>query len=249
MNSALKLLLDSYDRKTQLYPALLTLLPLLCASFALYPSEIQAAGSLVSIGMFCGFGSFLSSIGRTAGKQIEGDLYREWGGKPSTQLLRHSNKDLSSATRMRYHEWLQSLVPGIQMPTEDREKADSEHADDVYSSCGDWLRERTRNREAFPRVYRELVNYGFCRNLFELKSLGLSLALAGLVLGVLRIAKVLQIGSDAMATVSLALSAVMLAFWLFWVRRALVRITAFAYADALLASLQRIVEQTAATKE
>lgn len=247
MNSALKLLLDGYDRKARLYPTLLTLLPLLWGSFALYPAELQPAGSLVSIGMFCGLSFFLSSIGRTRGKQIEGALYTEWGGKPSTQLLRHSNKDLSATTRKRYHGWLQSLVPGIQMPTEDEEKTDSEHADDVYTSCGDWLRERTRDREAFPRVYRELVNYGFCRNLFGLKPFGLLLALAGVVLGMLRITAVLQIGSVAMATVSLALSAVMLLFWLFWVQRDWVRMTAFAYADALLASIQRIVEPTDST--
>lgn len=241
MNS-LKLLLDAYERKARFYPAMLALLPLFCASLALYPVELQTVGSATSIAVYCGVGFFLSSLARARGKAIEEKLYKKWGGQPTTQLLRHRYKDLSSTTRARYHTWLQSLIPAIQMPTEDDEKANPDRADDIYSGCTDWLRERTRDRENFPLVFKELTNYGYARNLLGLKSVGVTLALVGVSLGILRVTGRLPFGSLALAGMSIAVSSLMLLVWLLLVRSDWVKIPAFAYAQALLASLQAILE-------
>ncbi|MDL5047290.1 hypothetical protein QQ054_14825 [Oscillatoria amoena NRMC-F 0135] len=119
-----------------------------------------------------------------------------------------------------------------------------ERADDIYASCADWLRERTRDREKFPLVFKELTNYGYCRNLLGLKPIGLTLALLGISFGVLRFAGWVQVGSLPLTGMSCAVSLVMLLVWLMLVRPEWVRVPAFAYAAALLASLQTILETT-----
>ncbi|MBA4105113.1 MAG: hypothetical protein C0485_05090 [Pirellula sp.] len=105
-----------------------------------------------------------AQLGRDLGKQKEPELWLAWGGKPTTQLMRHRDRQLDAITKQRYHNKIAHLIP-ITIPTPDVEMAEPGIADDTYDSCVIWLISRTRSTSNYPLLFKENVNYGFRRNL------------------------------------------------------------------------------------
>ena len=106
-------------------------------------SGIQAVVGIVAA---AGFWALLAQLGRDGGKRKEPKLFNDWGGKPTTQLLRHRGTHLDTATKGRYREALSSLIAGINLPSAEAEAADWRSADDKYESCARFLREQTRDK-------------------------------------------------------------------------------------------------------
>ena len=52
-------------------------------------------------------------------------------------------------------------------------------AREAYEAAAAYLREQTRDRKAYPLVYEALCEYGFRRNLWGLKPIGLTFSLLG----------------------------------------------------------------------
>ena len=95
-----------------------------------------------------------------------------WGGKPTTQLLRHSGPAKTRVSREQWHKQI-SKIYGKTLPTESEERENPEGADNEYDAATRLLIEKTRDAKAYPFVYRDNVNYGFCRNLYALRRVGI----------------------------------------------------------------------------
>ena len=102
---------------------------------------------------------------------------------PSISSLAASPRRPCSATattpsttprRARWLKFLASKIGGNPL-TADEEKANPTAADAYYERCGNWLRENTRDHKRFNLIFEELVTYGYRRNLYGLKWLGLLL--------------------------------------------------------------------------
>jgi len=232
---------NSYVRRARLQPAMLVALPLALATLAISPNGIVGWGTVWSLFVFCGGTALMAQMARDLGKQKEPGLFQSWGGKPTTRLLRH--RDAPNASLLdRRHRKLQSLVPGIQIPSVADELAYPRAADDTYDSCTAFLLEKTRKKESFPLIFEENCNYGFRRNLWGMKPLGIATSLIGTV----AIAVALTIGyrnGGALSATTLAcgaLNLLLLLAWLIWFTPAWVRIAADAYAERLLASCESL---------
>lgn len=237
---------DPYDRQARLYPALLCLLPALALVAVLYQPNTSAFTSVVTIAVSCGGLFLMTNISREMGKRLEEKLYREWGGKPTTQLLRHRNGVLDSVTKRRYHTFLAAKI-GATFPDAEQEKIDPAKADEAYQSGAHWLLDRTRPNDGkkFNLLFRDNLAYGFRRNALGLKPFGLALAV-GSSLWVLIVERVLFPPAHRFiditafsrmpeaATASLIVSAGMIVVWLFFVTKASARSAAFTYAETLL---------------
>ena len=111
--------------------------------------------------------------------------------------------------------------------------------DPIKSAIG-WLIAQTRDAEKFPLIKEETINYGFCKNLYGLKSLGIctSSFLTILEVGILAAKYHLQFGyveySDliASAMVSFAFTIV----WIFFVTKEWVIDCGYRYARTLLSA-------------
>lgn len=243
-------LFDAYSRKARLYPALITLMPVGVAVLSLFPSLLQKEllGVLVGAAASIGLLFLLADIARTMGKRAEKHLLVEWDGWPTTRWLRHSDPNLPGPTKARYLEFLGRSVPGIRLPTAAAERRAAASADEVYRSAVDWLREQARQK-GYGLVEIENANFGFRRNLYGLKPIGIALASA---VAILAMALSLIKGSWAVGLpgsaafqaligagwelkVSLFFACVSLAGWLFVVDKAWVKASTDAYARALLA--------------
>lgn len=113
--------IDYYSLKARIYPSFIVLLPLLLLAiyyitdFEVYFHYLTA---FASVGLFS---YLLSQLGRDRGKLKEQELFKLWGGKPSTQILRHSSSVLDKHTKARFHKLLTERINNIVIPTEEEE--------------------------------------------------------------------------------------------------------------------------------
>jgi hypothetical protein len=232
---------DRYTLTARLSPAFLAGLPAaaLAASFGWQLSAVAAfvAGPLTAFG----FTMLLSELGRDLGKKKEPDLYREWGGKPSIALLRHRDSTLNVGTKARYHQFATSFA-GFCMPTAHQEENDPEYADITYGAFSDWLLEKTRDHSTFPLVFKELVSYGFRRNLLGMRPIGIAITALCLALQAgfagYHLAVGPQLGVAFFA--SLALNIALGLCWITVVDSGWVKRVADAYAIRLLAACDHL---------
>ena len=163
-------LFDDYNRQARVYPALLSLLPLLITTFAWFPDLLISnwSSTLVTLACSCGLLYLLATFARTYGKRVEVRLLKAWGGWPTTLWLRHSDANLPSVTKQRYHKTLVKNVPKLTLPSPAQERADPIAADMAYCSATDWLKERTRDKK-FTLVHKENAEYGFRRNMLGVR--------------------------------------------------------------------------------
>lgn len=233
--------IDAYDRAARLYPSLLCLLPVVAVAAGVYGTVLSLNSALVTLVTSFGGLFLLMSVSRDLGKRLEPGLYAAWGGKPTTQLLRHRDSTLDPVTKKRFHGFLEKHLD-VTFPTVEEEAADPLHADGVYQSGTQWLLGKTRDRSKFPFVFKENVNYGFRRNCLGLRPVGLLMALLAAawtlaVSGVLSAAgmSVTKIAAATIgAKVALVVALGMAFVWAFLITRGSVRRVAFAYADMLL---------------
>lgn len=177
---------------------------------------------------------FLSHQAADAGKRIEPNVWKSWGGPPTTRLLRHTNSEFNRETRLRVHSRLREL--GLCIPTDSEEATDIHHADLLYESAADELRRLTRNRKRFPLVFHANVEYGFRRNLLGLKKFGIAVAVISLSVNIWPIVEEwLTLGAPTGFPVATALvTSLILLGWIVGTNPDKLRISADRYARFLL---------------
>ena len=230
---------DRYTIQARLAPMFVTLLP---ASFAVavwIPTASAVWNYLGTVFISFPLTALLAQLGRELGRNKERQLFRLWGGTPTTRLLSHRLSTLNPLTLQRCHQKLASLLPDLSFPGPTEESANPAAANQVYDSCVHFLRERTRDAKQFPLVFAENINYGFRRNLWALKPFGIVSAIAGIIsCGVFVLKK--PEGNSSTGVVGLLVSLGLLVLWLFVFKQRWVCSVAYAYAERLLGVLDNI---------
>jgi hypothetical protein len=114
--------------------------------------------------------------GRTFGRRQQEELFRLWGGAPTTTLLRFRDADAPEKV-----EWLHREVEGAtgkRLPTREEEIHDPARADALYDATVARLREMRRDKRRYPLIFAENCSYGFRRNVFGLRKVGIGIAVA-----------------------------------------------------------------------
>lgn len=227
--------LDTYRVHAQLAPALIVLLPVVVGVIAWFPGAVDLGRVLIGAAITTGGMFFLAQVGRDAGKRKEAWLHSTWGGKPTTALLRHRDDTLDVSTRSRYHGFLSVCAQGATWPSPEVEGADPEAADSMYDSAVQWLIAQASDRRRFPLVFQENVNYGFRRNLWGLRPMGLAIAVGCLIANVTAAFAMYSSGNHVPVEglIGLLVTGLLVVPWLVIVKPDWVRVPAFAYARAL----------------
>lgn len=236
----------SYERATQLGPAMTVLAPVTILTLALIRtgSAEDLIRSGAGIAVAAGLHLIVMRTVRDRGAVVQQRLWRDWGGSPTVQRLRWSGQPAIAVERL--HRRVSSMT-SVALPGAEEEAADPADADDVYEDAVARMREMTRDHARFPRVYSELVQYGTARNLYGMRPAGLSIAVAVLVsVAVLAALTVLQILTVSWWSLGIAGAGALIlsAMWLLRITSAYVRPAADRYADALLGTAN---EPTATT--
>jgi hypothetical protein len=230
--------LDAYTRRARLQPALLAVLPVGIAVLAWFPKGFTEWGIFAGLLTSAGGTAFLARLARIRGKKLEPRLFELWGGKPTTVALRHRNSQ-NPVLLERRHTQLSRIANGIYVPRAADEKADQQSADAAYDACVTVLIEQTRERKRFPLLFEENCNYGFWRNLWGLRPLGITSSLLGtaaIAFLVYRSGLVLEFKTAVGGGIDLFF----LLGWLFLVNSHVVKMAAVSYSDRLLGACEEL---------
>jgi len=229
---------DEYSFKARVTPALIALLPVFIVVAAWLPDLYEFGKATAGLLVSCGAVAILSHFARECGKSIEEKLWCKWGGPPATMALHHKSTLIDSLRKSRFHQFLETRIPGWKAPTFELENKNPEDSFRVYDSAIKWLIERTRDRQKFPLVFAEGVNYGFRRNVLGLKPFGVLVSLVALTISVWFACEkfsVVGIGS-------IIIIASLLIWWIVVVSESWVRNAANEYAKKLLSSCDLLSE-------
>jgi len=225
-------------------PAFLVFLPIGLALAAWFPAQLFTGWrSAMTIAGYFGVLVLLSELGRDQGKKKEAELFKLWGGKPTTRMLRHRHTSLDAVTLARYHSVISRLI-GKALPTRDNEKADPKSADALYESGVKLLLERTRDAGKFPLLLKENTSYGFRRNLWGMKPAAIFICCLSLIASLVPVCAAL-FNQTPLPPLPLALTVsiiVLLVWWILRVKSDWIRIPGDGYAQRLLAACDLISE-------
>jgi hypothetical protein len=233
--------MDAYDRGARIAPAYLVFSPLVVLVFALALGTPVWWSKLGGVLAACGAPVLVVQWGRSGGRKKEPKLFENWGGAPTTKLLRFAEGG-SRAGVVQRHEAVERAT-GIVMPSPEEEAADPATADATYETGVTALRELTRDEEQFPLVLKENIGYGFRRNLWGRKGYGIAVAVLVLAAsGGLLVAAAVghEVYAWESAAVAAAYAALALVLWITTVTTEWVHEAADAYAKRLLESALRL---------
>lgn len=236
-------LLDAYNLRSRLSPALLVLLPLFFGLLAWVPGIKSATEPLMAGAISAGVVFLLVAVSRDAGNAAQSKLVEEWGGYlPSVLFLRHRDSKIEGPTKSRYHAKIQALVDGLLLPSAGEEAADPQSADEKYQSACRFLLGATRDDKKFSVLKEQNMNYGFRRNLFGLRPYGIFFSAVATLACLLRIYFTYRAGQPfaPWPWFCLATSLVCAITYVVVVSKDFVRRGADAYALALLESLEQL---------
>ncbi|WP_155628312.1 hypothetical protein [Burkholderia multivorans] len=245
---------DRYDRNARLYPALLACLPFIVTVVALYGNSLGVLGSTISSIVLSFGGLFLlSDVARNRGKLAEKKLWEKWGGPPSTEVMRHANTTIDPHTKARCHQFLSAQL-GAPLPDAQTEAADPAAADLNYHSAGRWLVSHTADGKKFPLLKNDNITYGFRRNSYALRHLGMLVAIASLTWtclhkGVANLTARLVTGpvEDWFSTgewLAAAVSVAMLCIWFWYFTEEMVQAAGRSYAEKLMLACETMAKSS-----
>lgn len=163
---------DAYERRARLAPAALVALPALCylpltalAPIAALLPLLGTAGVLV----------WATDLTRQRGRDLQDRLARNWGGLPTTQLLRRGGDPNTKEQRRRNRKALTRFAR-VELPSASEERADPADADRRFEGAVRAAFDRLRSDPTAQVLHAENRNYGFRRNLLALRTPGLVVA-------------------------------------------------------------------------
>ncbi len=232
----LNLMIDTYERKARLYPALILMAPGVIAIVAITSTQLPAVNvALFGLVVECGGAFLLSQLARDAGKKKEKALFEKWGGMPSVAIFRHRDTRLDPITKAGYHKKLSTLVDGTKPPSVADEQSDPEAADHIYTAWSTYLRLNTRDAKKYRLLFLENISYGYRRNIWGMQLVGAITSVLFLAVTTIWL-YVLFRAAHAISLELAGASLILLVFSLLWLFRfspSWVRIAADAYAERL----------------
>jgi len=241
---------DAYDRKARLYPALLLFMPVVLVIACGLGKDTSRAEALVGAFLSCGGLLLLTQIARDAGKKKESRLFETWGGMPSVIIFRHADASIDPITKARYHNKMSSLIKEAKAPSAEEETADPIAADRIYGSWSTFIRINTRDTKKYPLLFQENISYGYRRNTWGLRPLGITVTCACVVGALAWIyAEHRSTGRISFELITASVvSLILLLLWLFYFTSEWVHIPAKAYAERLVESIDSLGPKFATRK-
>lgn len=232
--------MDEYDRKARLYPVAMVLLPATILAILLFTLPHWSSG-VAALLVASGLHVPVLFLVRDLGARAQVNLWRLWGGAPTTLLLRSGGSD----NYVLHEQRLSNIerATGISLPRADVARENPRSADEAYEAATAILRNQTRDSSKFPLVFNELKNYGYRRNLYGCKPVGLAISFVALAIEVALIIAasrgVSEISMEAML-VGAGVSCLWIGIWTYWVTPSFVRQDADRYARALIDSASSV---------
>lgn len=240
---------DPYEKKARIFPGLLVILPITVPLVCNYGPKHPLLTAVLTLLAGCGAIYTIAAVSRGLGKAVEEKLVSDWGGLPTTIVLRHRDSFLDAITKKKYHGLIASKFD-LTMPSSEEEQVNPYQADEAYRAVGVSMRALTRDTKKYALLFKENIAYGFHRNMLGLKPIGIVTSFGGIVYAALaaqlvsaetpyvRVDRIVAL--DITQGLTLAVSSALLLAWIAYFNKKSVRRIAFSYAERLLEALNSV---------
>jgi hypothetical protein len=240
--------LDPYELKARIAPGLILALPVLAdvvyATPVLTSWPLFAASSVCTLALLYG----LSIVVRALGKAVEPRLWHEWGGPPSTRLMRYRDTTFGTDLKRSIQKALVKKF-STRLLTPEEESTKPEIADSLIIDAFRQVRQYLRQHDPRGLWFMHDIEYGFCRNLLGCRILWVLFSVSGAIFAA---AHAVKTGTDPVNPAStIATLSLVCAAYVGWVILPdATKRTADAYAEsAWMAFLRTAVEEKLAGGE
>lgn len=166
---------DSYSLQSRVLPAVIFMLPFFIEAnyiIALLDYQIVISATISNILLFV-FLALFANWARYFGRKKEQQLFKKWGGAPTTRFLRENNTEYNPYKRKEVKKYLKMMFNNLKMPAAEEAQLNKGDCDKKYEAYISNLRTLTRDAKKFPLLQSENRNYGMWRNLYGLKNIAL----------------------------------------------------------------------------
>lgn len=164
---------DEFTWQTRVMPVVVAAVPLFLAAIAKGFSFSGWTETGLMAAIIVAVLSLLYRIGRNLGKKCEARMVSRLGAMPTVIVLRFSDLRIDAVSKRRYHERLNKAYD-LQLPLEPAEERPED--DEQYDAAGRSLKNRANSdRDTEFRVYQELKEYHYFRNLYGIKPIAIAL--------------------------------------------------------------------------
>lgn len=235
-------LISPYELRARTFPGVLMLAPAAAVSFILLPflHSATAAGTAALFWLACAY--VVGQGMRDRAEPQQKALWSAWGGSPTTQLLRWSNTEISRQEKVQTRSTVLG-IGGFQWPDEAEEAAKPAEADEHYTVLVKAvLSDARRHPDRYERQDRANAHYGFQRNCYYSRSIGVLIASVSAILaGISMFFPGLVADWKLVAVVDLVCIAVLL-FWIFGITAGRLRQSADTFAIEVFRHMPVLVE-------
>lgn len=164
---------DEFTWQTRVMPVIVAAIPLFLAAIAKgFSFPGWAETGLMAVIIVAAL-SLLYRIGRNLGKKCEARMVSRLGAMPTTILLRFSDSKIGAVSKRHYHQRLNEVYH-LQLPLEPA--AEQPEDDEQYDAAARSLKNRANSdRSTEFRVYQELKEYHYFRNLCGIKPIAIAI--------------------------------------------------------------------------
>lgn len=161
----MKIIFDEYVWKARILVAVLVSLPVLTI-IPWITSHFQIAHNPIFISsvVMVACALLASTIVRQLGVFAEKKLIKDWGGLPSTLIMRWRDDAKSDQYKIRIHELVQSKL-GIQFLSKEEEMSNPDEADKRIQDAFGRIKSIIWGKSTLPS-HADNIDYGFNRNLY-----------------------------------------------------------------------------------
>ena len=223
-------LLDAYSIRARLSASIILLAPIVVTIFFCFEEVITLASSSILVGIILAFTNYIPILQRQSYKNSTHT--RNY----AAEFLYADNHVIDDMTKARYYNALANIDNSFSVFNK------PEVSEDFQKRCISavlYLRNHTRDNRL---VQEENITYGFCKNLFSMKTYGVIFSLiCSVFTGVYawnRFGAFSEISLQYYFTFTFDL--VMLAFWIMGVTKKILEDTAIRYAKTLLAAIDTL---------
>ena len=174
--------LDAYEWRARIAPAFIVMLPVLI-TFMVLQSLLQNTSTLLlqllTNGIvLLGLVYIASSVVRYYGQNIEPDIWKSWGGPPSTRFLRWSDTTIGEDTKQKLHKTVKAICD-IELKSRQAESREPDLADEKIQQAFTQVKTIVRQRD--PQGVWLIYNaeYGLYRNLYGSRYIWLAFSILG----------------------------------------------------------------------
>ncbi len=223
---------DTYNIRVRISVGIIVMAPLVLSIYLLIPGSRDISFTAILLLISFGMCNLIISLSRHLGRKALKKCFP--GLLPAQQMLLPDDKTLDNVTKKRYYKFLSNKIKNLSFTK------DAENLNASCSSAVNWLISQTRDGDKFPLIKEESINFGFVKNLYGLKTIGVIISLfltvmegATLYIKFKRGLDIIEYPNLIAATI---ISLSFLLIWIFTITKCLVIDSGKKYARALLSA-------------